>query len=276
MNSPAVPGGGPSPPVGGRRRRRSWWEAAVPVAVAVAVVAALFATGVIALHHGSSTNAIAFHRAEADSLAATADGLGGTWTAIGGFGLDERSVTTVPTSDLAGLLGTDCVATPLDGQAPPTAVIVPSYSGSFGSGLSPFWVLFVTNSTPGVYVVVEVLNGTAEAIAQVGGSGCSFTGTTAVPLPDGILDSPAIASAAWDDLGQSWVTTAPNLTSVALGAFGGGTSSGVAVPGYWAVVYAPCDPLLGGSVQDSAFIALFNLTVGSLVDAFSHAVDCPA
>jgi len=276
----ASPPGSLSPPlslatVGRPPTRPHWWTVAVGVAAAVAVVLAIVLWGASAPASGSGTG-VPFSRAEATALSAVGGRAGGSWTAIGAVGLDERSTLSVPTSDLVQLLGSACTVGPWNGTSPPSVVTVPAFSGSFSSGFAPLWLLFENDATTGALVLVEVLNGSASPLAEVSGTGCSVSSVGAHSLPATTVDSPVVAKAAWTDDGSSWVSGDPALSSLTLAAFGGGKYSGVAYSSLWAVVYSPCDPLLGGSTQEPIFVATFNLTTGALGLAVPYHIDCPS
>ena len=241
----------------------------------VGIVAALLGTGVIPWDHSTAHGVVALHQAVSASLAAVASTLGGSWSVVGAIGFDERTATNLSVSNISELLGANCTATPWLGGALPPSLVVPPFSGSFGSGLAPLWIVFVTDTSGGSIVVVEVLHGSAVPLAQVGGAHCQASGTKAHPLPATTVDSPVVAGTAWDELGSSWVKVEPNLTSLTMAAFGAGSYAGVAEPGVWGIVYSPCNPLQGGSTPQTAFLAVFNLTTGGLTDSFSHGLECP-
>lgn len=248
---------------------------AVGIAAAVLVVLAVVFAG------GSVTTAapgegVTFSDAESAALAAVIERAGGSWETLGAVGLDERNPSTISPANVSRLLGTSCAAEPWEGTALPATVGVPTFSGSFASGLAPLWLLFVNDASAGALVMVEVLNGTAVPLAQVGGTGCAASGTADRPLPSATVDSPVAARNAWSADGQGWVSGDSALTSLTLAAFGGGTYSGVAYSAVWGLVYSPCNPLLGGSTQEPMFVAALNLTTGTLSFALPYHLDCPA
>jgi hypothetical protein len=246
----------------------------VPLLVGVGVVAALLATGVISPHR-SSGSLEPFSQAEATSLQAASFELGGAWETVGALGFDDRAGTSLSATDLAGYLGPNCTATPLLGGLALPRLVIPPYRGSFGSGLAPVWIVLLTSTDHASSVVVDVANGTALPVAEIGGAGCSLSGASVPTLPSHTVDSPTIAAEAWNDLGKSWVAVEPNLTTVTLAAFAGGSFQGFVTSGLWATIYAPCNPLIGGSSAQTALFAAFNLTDGSLSGSTTHTVDCP-
>jgi len=275
-SGPTPQGGLPPPPTGGRRRR-GLRTAIVAVCAAALVVGALFATGVVHLGSAAPNPAIPFSQARADAEGATAKALGGPWVAVAAIGLDVRVLTSVPTN-LSGLLGTGCTVTALAGVTLPTQLLVPAYSGSYGSGLSPFWIVLVANTTSKEVVLVEVVDRQATALAQLGGSGCPVSGSSSDVLSSSTVDSPQVAGLAWTAAGQEFVTLDPNLTVLVLAAFGGGFRyAGVSLGSVWGIAYAPCDPFLGGTVSEKADVAALNLTTGGLLAFYSNVpVSCPA
>ena len=240
------------------------------------MIGALLWTGVIPWRGSSASDAIPFHVAEAGALAAVRADLGGTWSALGGLGFDERNATVVPAATLATFLGPNCSATPVPGGPVSPVLVIPSFAGSFASGLAPSWVVLVSSGDAGSLVVVQVLNRSAQPVAEVGGSNCGLGGPGGQPLPSGTLDSPSIAGTAWEGWGSSWVKVEPSLTSLTLAAFGSGTYSGVSGAGVWGILYSACNPLLGGPLNEVAFFATFNLTTGQFTDSSSLTLGCPS
>lgn len=215
-----------------------------------------------------------FSRAASASVVSVSSVVGGSWTVVGAAGLVERTPTTVSTANVSALLGATCAASPWNGTSIPAVLSVPTYSGGFDSGVAPFWLVFLANAATGTYVLVEVLNGTAAPLAKIGGTGCGGSGTSGRSLPSGTVDSPVAARTVWADAGNGWVDQDPGLTSLTMGAFGGGSYLGMSYPGVWGFVYSSCNPLGGGSTQQPAFVAAVNLTTGLLTAAFSYHVDC--
>jgi hypothetical protein len=216
---------------------------------------------------------VPFSKAEAASLAALASPAGPSWSVLGAVGLDERTAGTLSTANLSKVLGANCTASGWNGTVLPSSLTVPVFSGSFASGVSPLWLVFLAATTAPTYAIVEVLNGSAVPVANVQGTGCGVAADQ--PLPKGALDSPVVAATAWNQDGEGWVQQDPGLTSLTMAAFGGGTYAGVAYSSLWGFVYSPCDPLAGGTVEKSVFIAALGLTTGTVSLAFSYHLDCP-
>ena len=272
--TPGVPAGSAPPPrAPPRQRRLAGWGAGTAIAVVVVVLTAALWTG--ARPSTVSGSGVPFSQAEATSVAAVVAAVGGSWTVLGAVGLDERTTSSVPTSNVSDLLGANCTASGWNDSALVPTLPVPVFSGSFASGRAPFWLVYLAPSAPGPFALVEVLNGSAIPLARVGGTGCAGGVAGDRSLPPATVDSPAVAETAWSADGQSWVQTDPNLTSLALAAFGGGSYSGVAYPGLWGIVYSPCNPFLGGTVEEPMFVAVLNLTTGAMNLPFTYHLDCP-
>ena len=253
---------------------RVWRETVVPLIVGVAVVAALVGSGVISPHRSSGALE-SFGQAVASSAQAASLQLGSSWATVGAIGFDDRAGTSLSAEDLTAYLGPNCTATPLLGGIALPALVIPPFGGSFGSGLAPVWIVLLVSSGLGSTVVVEVADGAATPVAEVGGSGCALSPGSVPTLPSNTVDSPVVAGAAWNDLGKSWVAVEPNLTTLTLVAFAGGSFQGFETAGLWATVYSPCNPLVGGPNVQTALLAAFNLTDGTLTGSTTHAVDCP-
>lgn len=245
------------------------------VAVIVIVIAALVlsegGTGPASL--GSD---VPLSDALAKSLGLASSELGGSWSGVGGIGLDERTAGELSTANLTVILGANCTVTPWNRTSLPPAIAVPTYSGSFASGDAPFWAVLVKGSAPGEFAVVDVINGSAIPLATFSGASCGGGSSPARTLPGGMVDSPVAAANVWSADGSSWLRGDPGLSSLAMAAFGGGTYDGLTYSDIWGFVYSTCDPFLGGSTAEPGFLALVNLTTDAISLAFSHDFDCPA
>jgi len=269
----------PTPSVAppGRSRRRRLGVVAIAVGVAAAlVVAGLVATGVLPWWPRAPGPAIPFSQARSDAAGSAASGLGGSWVANAAVAIVARVPTSVPVN-LSVLLGSGCAVTALPGVTVPTQLLVPAYAGSFGSGLSPLWLVAVSNPTDHEVVLVEVLDRQGTPLAQVTGSSCLSSGPLSRPLPGATVDSPQVAGLAWSAAGQAFVADDPSLTVLVLAALGGGLSyAGQSFGSIWGIAYAPCEPFLGGTVSEDSDVAALNLTTGALIAFYSNlAVNCP-
>lgn len=260
------------PPVRSRSRRPVWGAVGAVAGAAVVVVAVLWIGSTPASSPG---NGVPFSSGEVSALAAVTAQFGGSWSALGAVGMVQEFPGEISATDLSELLGAGCTATSLNGSSSPAPIIIPTSPGGFDSGLAPLWLFFVAGPASDGLVVVEVLNGSAVPIDRIGGSGCSASSMDR-PLPGGTLDSPAVAATAWADDGKGWVTGDSALRSLTMAVFGGGSYSGVVESGLWAFVYAPCNPLGGGTVSMPIFVALLNLTTGSLTGSIPYHVGCPS
>jgi hypothetical protein len=268
---PAVPVSTTLPTVPPRGRARRW---IVPAVVAVAVVV-VFATlwAVAASHSSTSAGAVPFSDAASSATHLADRELGGSWGVLGTVGLDERTPAIVSTTNLSAFLGSNCSPEEWNGSPIPSHLTVPAYAGSFEAGVSPFWAVFLLGASADSFALVEVLNGSAIPYALIGGTGCGASSDHA--LPNGTADSPKVASTAWEADGESWVASDRNLTSFTMAAFGDGTFGGIAHSYGWGVVYSTCDPVLGGSSQEPAFVELLNLTTAAVTLAVPYHLDCP-
>lgn len=249
------------------------------LAVAAAVVATLIVSGVIPLQPKPATGGVPFSDARAASLAALAHLSGGPWTTVvGAVGVDVPTGTNVSAANATSLLGTNCTLGPVNGTPVASTLHVSAFSGQFDSGLAPFWLVILTNGTKTGFVAVDVEDQNATAFATLAGDGCLPSGSSAKTLPEVMLDSPSAAGDAWNDFGNGWAAADHNLTSQLMVAYPGGSFEGfpIQIPAVWAMVYAPCNPLLGGSSSEPGFIAAVGLTSGSPLDGISHDVSCPA
>ncbi len=269
---PSVPRSSGAP--GGRRRRLRTLGAVVgAVAVAVVVLLAAVHEGWFASH--ARSDAVPSASAISGSQSVAQSDLGGNWTVLAAVGVEQRISTAVTLENLSSLLGTDCSPRSWNSSPLPSSIIVPAYGGSFSSGLSPFWMVFLAQGSTSTVAAIEDLNGTSSPVALVGGTGCPVDSSSFSPLPRGAVDSSTAASVAWDAAGASWVARDGNLSSVTMIAVGGGSYDSFAVPSSWVFDYAPCDPLGGGTVSETSFVAILNLTVGAFTASTTYSLDCP-
>jgi hypothetical protein len=273
---PAAKEGSPPEDRRSRRFRRSVWVAAGAIAVAGLSFVALVATGVITLGGPGGSGAVPYSEARAASAATLAQNVGGNWTVVAATGVDDRSPTTVSLANASTFLGPNCTPVAPPGPPGPTELNVPSYSGPWSSGLSPFWILVLeTTSTPR-YGIAAVVDGSTEDSAPLNGTGCASALGTLTPLPPATVDSPTAAKVAWNSEGSMVVGVDPNLSSETMIAIGSYTHSGVTLTREWIVEYAACGPFVTGSVSDAAFVAVLNLTTAAFSTAISTSTHCPA
>lgn len=241
---------------------------------AVAVVALLLATGVLPLGAaGPWENGITYLRAEELAAGAVPPPYTGATSVLAAVGVASRTGGTLPVSALAAYLSSNCTVTPLGGYPFDGEMAVPVFYGSFGAGRSPFWVVVFQTSSSGPYIVTAVTDGMAEPVAELSGPACAPSGYAVNPLPDGVVDSPTAARAAWDAEGAGYAEYLGASTLV-MAAFGG-TSGLPYFPPLWLLVYAPCDPVLGGtSPAPAGFVALSLTTAAPLFTTVQN-VGCP-
>jgi hypothetical protein len=257
-------------------QRHRWIAPAAGIAIGLGVVLAV----VWAFPASTSPSPdVPYSEAVSSSESLAHASRGGNWTVLAAVGVDQRLTSALPlsalASELASVLGSTCSLSSWNGSALPASVLVPSYSGAFSAGVAPFWAIFLYQASSGAMVAVEDLNGSARPLATLSGSACLSGSGGPSLLPPKVADSPAVAGVAWAADGQAVVAQDPNLTSMAMTAFGGGSIEGYRVPGVWAFAYAPCDPLEGGTVSETTFFSVLNLTSGAFSFGFSYAIDCP-
>jgi len=248
--------------------------------VAAPVVAGLVVAAVVLSQVGTNAASLGpdvpFSDALAKSLSLAVSDLGGPWYGIGGIGLDERTSGAISTANLTTVLGANCTVTPWNATALPSTVAVPTYGGSFASGVAPFWAVLVKGSTAGAFAVANVINGSAVPLAKFSGTNCGAGPSPARVLPVGAVDSPTAAAKVWSADGSGWVSGDSGLTSLTMAAFGGGTYDGITYSDIWGFIYSACNPFLGGSTSKPGFAAIVNLTTDTVEAALPHSVDCPS
>ena len=245
-------------------RRGAGWIAVVVIVVVVgAFLGGLFAGGYRFTTGSGSGGASspAWDYAQAASVAAAkANATGGSWKEIIAAGIDTPHGTMAPASGGAGC--------PLSG------FYLPGYSGSYSSGLAPFWLFEYLENPTAIAppeLILEVLNGSATVLADIPqGTSCTEqTGGTAV-LPGNVLDSPKVMSAAAAAGGTSFLASEPNAT-VAFEVYG--------APATWSVAYTPCG-LFGAGASESGthttFSATFNATAGGQLSVSTGTSTCVA
>ncbi|HTT15752.1 MAG TPA: hypothetical protein VMH49_00110 [Thermoplasmata archaeon] len=257
-------------------RHRRWPEAVLAIAVAVTVVGGLYASGELGRHATGASDEETFDQARNAAEAASLLLLGTGWVAGGAVGVDARLPTSVPVASLSSDLGSNCTLGPVGTSELPSQLEIPAFAGSFASGVAPLWIVLLVPGSGGGVAVAAVRSGAPTVVGEVGGAGCALLDAGYTPLPAGTVDSPAVASLAWSAAGHDYVTADPNLTTVAFAVFGGASVTSLGLSGVWAVVYAPCDPILGGTTSEPSDIATMNLTTGALLDFTANVdLDCP-
>ncbi len=246
------------------------------VFVAAVAILALIFTGVLPLFGTNGPTGLTFADAGRAALASAGQSLGGTWQVLGGVGLDDRVSSVLTVGNLSSTMYPNCTPTPLSGAPLSGELVVPTFAGTFSSGLAPFWLVQLEGSVSGPFVLVAVEEQNTLPLLEASGTGCLTPGTLPQPIPNGTVDSPVAAATAWGSAGSSWTRTDPALSSLTMGVYGPGSLRSVAYSGAWTFVYAPCNPLAGGSVNETAFWAQVNLTTGAYLAGLSTSIACPA
>ena len=152
-----------------------------------------------------------------------------------------------------------------------------AYSGSFGSGRAPFWLFLFRQTADGPFMIATDSEGSTTPEAYLNGSACATALEKVAPMPDPIVNSPAVASASWSGTADAsgFVTGDPAIDSLILLATGSLTVDSVTFTG-WGFEYAPCDPFLEDStVSETNYLAGFT-AAGTFEAAFSSHTDCPS
>ncbi len=272
--APSAGRGAPSPASSVPRVPR--WALAAGLGVGGALVVALVGTGVIPLFVGSPGASVPYSTADRAATASLAPPANGSWALVGALGLDDRSAGTVAVANLTAALSSGCTATPLAGAPAAGELYLPAFAGAFSAGVAPVWLVLFEAATGGPYAVVAVLNGSAAPLVELSGGSCELEGGGVHVLPAGAVDSPPVAQNVWSAAGSSWTAVDPSLTSVLFAVAGGGTYDGISISATWAVLYAPCDPLLGGPTPATGYLAVVGLTSAAVEETLGTTVDCPA
>ncbi len=246
------------------------------IALGSAVAVAGIAMGVIFLSGPPAPNGVAFLAAGASGASALHSLLNGSWELAGGAGVEQPTPSTVSLSNGSSLLGPNCTISLLPGAPPSGQLTIPAYHGPFTTGLAPFWLLLYESPSGDSFAVVAVVEGAPSPLATLSGANCSLTLAGVTPLPSGAVDSPVAARAAWAASGSGWVAADPGLTTLTMVAVGSGTFMGFSFVEVWLVQYAPCSPFTPGSVHETAFTDVLNLTTAGLVTSLPTATTCPA
>jgi hypothetical protein len=267
-----------APAVPARRRRGPWVAVAVIVVVIIIILVSLWVFGYFpgVAKPGSSSTAssqpVSYSQARTDAdQKVSSSGGGSGYKPLFVIGVDSPSSKTETTTNATQ---SGCTLTPWNGQSAGSSVTLSSYSGSLGSGVSPFWVFFYTNGA-GAYIIVGVLGGSAKVFGQVTGSNCfpSF-GTVSITVPSDVIDSPAAVQAALGAGGSVFLSNHTGV-SMTMTLIGGVVEAGINLGAQWAVEMSTC-PALGSSssVTGDSFEYIVNATSGSVFEhssSYAHA-----
>lgn len=273
-----LPGGAspPSPAGPGPRTRRSrLWGIVIAALVVIVVVASLLVAGVIPISTTPKSNTTPSYSEAAASGQSTANGVpGGPWVLIGAAAIDSDAGFA---ANVGAVSSANCSLAPIGTETIPSTVPIPPY-GDFSSGQSPFWSLVYINRAAPKILLVDVVNGTASALA-VGSGRCAETLLSYDSISANVLDSPTIASTFWNGGGSAFVSSFGSVhpgvpLNLIMGVFGGGgklnlSGGSFTLPESWVFAVSPCGGL--GATEptgkQSVYVAPFNATSGSLEGA---------
>ena len=161
----------PENPPKRRKVPRKALAAGIAVA-AVAVVVLLVLTGILPLFPAKpSSNGIPYSRAMELASSALPAPFAGSSRLLVAFGIASTTGGTLSAASFANATTTNCTVTELAGYPPSGLMTIPAFSGTFSSGLSPFWVAVFEASSTGPFVVVPVVLGSASPAAELSGTG---------------------------------------------------------------------------------------------------------
>ncbi len=267
---------------GPKRPIRIWLWPVVAVVVGIAVVGALFATGVYPSHAGSSTASTpSFSAASATGRTAAESVSGGPWSLVAATAVNSAAGLSF---DLSSFSTANCSLTPASLGALATSLHVPT-DASFSSGTSPWWALLYVGRASTELLIVLVVNGTADPLA-VGQGTCVETLLGLSTIPGAVIDSPPIASSGWSNGGSVFASTfhADHPTeslNLLLGLYGGGSIPGLnlstpSLGASYLYELSPCG--LGSSANPSGtqpyFFAVLNATYGTVTLTHASSLTC--
>ena len=260
----------PIPPTPGVRRL---WPVLV-VLVALGMILALVAAGVFN-SIGPSAATPTYSRAVGPANQSAAQVPGGPWDLVAAVAFDTPIGTTVP---VGASVGTNCTLVPSGPTPTPTSLFIPAFRGSFGSGESPWWGMIYDQRSTHQILLVQVLNGSAQALA-VGSGPCSTSFQNFTTVPSTAVDSSVAASAAWSQGGSAFAAAHSSLSlSLEMGLIGGGTFGGLPVGAVWVIQVTPCGAFgsKGPNGTQPDFEALVDAETGSVTFSTATSTVCGA
>lgn len=241
--------------------------------VVLAVVAGLYATGVV--HFGSSSSSSPayqiFSQAKSTAQSGASSVSGGPWYAAFGAAVSVPTALLEPTANLSGLISaTNC--TPVWPGGEPANLAIPATGPSASTGAAAFWTFGLKNATNAL-LVETVSDGVASAVFELSGSACSGTIGYLSTFPSGVVDSPAIVSTANAAGGAAFLAAHPNSTEL-WGAIGGITVGIFGISPEWFVEYTTCTvPTTTGAVG-AVFNATLGGTSGAVIKSSTGSANC--
>jgi hypothetical protein len=277
-----VAGASLPPQVGGNSSSaRRWLWPVLAIVIGVVVVVALFATGIYPSRGGSDSSTPSFMTAAATGNSSARSVMGGPWSLVAASAINSRSGLSLGVS---GFSVANCSLTPASLGALGTPLRIPA-DGSFSSGTSPWWALVYLGRSTSHLLIVLVVNGTAEPLAT-GTGPCVSTFSGISTVPGGIVDSPTIAAAAWNNGGSAYVSTFDSDhpsegLNLVLGLYGGGSipglgSSTFSVGASWIYAISPCGVPGGANPSGSQpyFLTALNATSGGILLSHASTTTC--
>lgn len=237
--------------------RRPWVVPVIAIAVAALVlVTVLFATG--ALRFGGSSSPPPdeiFSQAESTAQAGAAGVSGGPWFPVFGAAVSVPVAILEPATNLTALTAlANCTLVWPGGQ--PANVAVPATGPNAPNGAAAYWTIGLKNASNGL-LIEAVSEGVASVVLTATGPSCTQVVGTLVPFSAGLVDSPAVVSAADEVGGSAFLSAHPNATRV-WAVVGGLSFSGLSTSPEWIVEYTSCT--LPTSITEVG--STFNATVG--------------
>jgi hypothetical protein len=236
-------------------------------------IAALFASGVVHLG-GSSTPSPTyetFSQAESNAESGSSSVAGGPWYAAFGAAVAIPVAVLEPATNLSSLLSiVNC--TPVWPGGEPSNIGIPATGPSASVGAAAYWTFGLKNATNAL-LVESVSDGVASAVFEASGSACSRSVGYLASFPAGVVDSPAIISAADKVGGAAFLAAHPNATRV-WGAIGGLTIGILGISPEWFVEYTSCSLPTSTEGVGAVFNATLGGTSGAVITNSTGTANC--
>lgn len=258
--APAASTSGPPPRSPVPLVRRLW-----PVFVAIVVVVLVLSLVASGVFNTSSPNATlpTYSRASGPANQAAGQVGGGPWDLVAAVAYDTPAAVSVPTGTS---VSSNCTLSAVDSSSLPANLFLPAFHGSLSSGQSPWWGMIYAQRLTDQVLLVEVLNGTAQALG-IGSGSCGTAVLNFTTVPTNVVDSSVIASLAWSQGGSAFVAAHSALSlEMEMGLIGGTTVEGVSVGAVWVVEIDPCGVFGTGGPSGSQpeFRVVVNATTGNV------------
>ncbi len=198
--------------VGAEGDRRRWSRRTRSLLRSIGIGAIIFlaaAGSIVLLDHESRTSAApAPHDLTFNGARTVADGdarsaSGGAYGLVVATGIDAPTPSALAISTLTAANFPACDLTVLWGGAP--TIGIPPDAGGLASGEAPVWFFTFSEAGAGGLLGVLVLNGSANPLFKLTGSGCDQLYGSGPVIPTGIVDSSAVAAQMWGSGGAQFV-----------------------------------------------------------------------